>query len=61
MWHYLNESLKERTGHISYYIRRDKRDKGYGSEALRLALKELEKVGEKKLMIAPQRRKWDTV
>ncbi len=32
MWHYLNKSLKERTGHISYYIRRDKRSKGYGQE-----------------------------
>ena len=51
MWHYLNESLKERTGHISYYIRNDKRDKGYGNKALGLALKELEKVGEKRALI----------
>ena len=51
MWHYLNESLKERTGHIAYYIRKDKRGKGYGSEALRLALKGLEKVGERKALI----------
>ncbi len=51
MWHYLNESLKDRTGHISYYIRSDQRGKGYGSEALRLALRELEKVGEKRALI----------
>ena len=47
IWHHLNESLKERTGHISYYIHRDKRGKGYGSEALRLALITLEDIGEK--------------
>ena len=53
MWHYLNKSLKERTGHISYYIRRDKRSKGYGQEALHQALIELGKTGEKRgLLIA---------
>ncbi len=51
MWHYLNESLKERTGHISYYIRRNKRGKGYGSKALHLALIELKKIGEKRALI----------
>ena len=51
MWHYLNESLKERTGHISYYIRRDQRGKGYGNEALRLALRELNRIGEIKALI----------
>ncbi|MBT3338088.1 MAG: GNAT family N-acetyltransferase [Anaerolineae bacterium] len=51
MWHYLSKSLKERTGHISYYIRRDQRGKGYGQEALRQALIELEKVGERKALI----------
>jgi predicted acetyltransferase len=53
MWHYLNDSLRERTGHISYYIRRDQRGKGYGSEALRHALIALGKTGEKKgLLVA---------
>ncbi len=51
MWHYLNESLRERTGHISYYICRDKRGKGYGSEALRLALLALKEIGERKALI----------
>ena len=51
MWHYLNKSLQERTGHISYYVRQDQRGKGCGSEALHLALKELAKVGEKRALI----------
>jgi len=51
MWHYLNGSLKERTGHISYYVRRDQRGKGYGSEALRHALIALGKLGEKRALI----------
>ncbi|MBT7075897.1 MAG: GNAT family N-acetyltransferase [Anaerolineae bacterium] len=51
MWHYLNESLKERTGHISYYIRQDQRGRGYGREALRLGLIELGEIGEKEALI----------
>ncbi len=51
MWHYLNKNLKERTGHISYYIRRDKRGKGYGREALRLALRALRDFGERRALI----------
>jgi predicted acetyltransferase len=51
MWHYLNDSLRERTGHISYYIRRDQRGKGYGREALCLGLRELAKVGEKRALV----------
>jgi len=51
MWHYLNESLKERTGHISYYIRRDKRSKGYGREALRQALLTVRDIGEARALI----------
>ena len=53
MWHYLNASLRERTGHISYYIRRDQRGKGYGREALHHALIALGRLGEKKgLLVA---------
>ncbi len=51
MWHYLNDSLRERTGHISYYISRDQRGKGYGREALCLGLRELAKVGEKRALV----------
>ncbi len=51
MWHYLNDSLRERTGHISYYIRRDQRGRGYGREALRQALIALGKLGEKRGLV----------
>ena len=51
MRHYLNEKLRERGGHIGYYIRHDKRGKGYGKEALRLALVALRNIGEKRAML----------
>jgi len=51
MRHYLNEKLKERGGHIGYYIRHDKRGKGYGKEALRQALIALRNIGEKRAML----------
>jgi predicted acetyltransferase len=51
MRHYLNDSLRERGGHIGYYVRRDQRGKGYAREALRLALIELRKLGEKRAML----------
>jgi predicted acetyltransferase len=47
MRHTLNERLKDRGGHIGYYVRRNQRGKGYGQEMLRLALDELKKLGEK--------------
>ena len=50
MRHYLNDSLRECGGHIGYYVRRDKRGKGYGQEALRQALIELRKIGEKRAL-----------
>jgi predicted acetyltransferase len=49
--HYLNEALKERGGHIGYYICRSERNKGYAKEALRLALVELKKLGEKRALL----------
>ncbi len=36
--HYLCESLRTGAGHIGYYIGKDYRGKGYGTEGLRLAL-----------------------
>jgi len=51
MRHYLNDKLRERGGHIGYYIRRDQRGKGYGRETLRLALLELRKLGETRAML----------
>src|SRR5687767_243345 len=36
MRHYLNDKLRIRGGHIGFYIRRDRRQRGYAKEALRL-------------------------
>jgi predicted acetyltransferase len=49
--HYLNDRLRDRGGHIGYYIRRARRGRGYGREALRLGLMELKKIGEQKAML----------
>lgn len=37
--HYLCETLREGAGHIGYFIGKEFRGKGYGTEGLRLALK----------------------
>jgi predicted acetyltransferase len=39
--HRLNERLLQYGGHVGYYVRPSKRGKGYGKEALRLALEPL--------------------
>ena len=39
--HRLNERLQQYGGHIGYYVRPSERGKGYGKEALRLALEPL--------------------
>lgn len=49
--HYLNDKLRDQGGHIGYYIRRDKRGKGYGKEALHQALAELSKIGERRALL----------
>ena len=49
--HYLNDKLREEGGHIGYYIRRDKRNKGYGKEILRQALEQLRKIGEGRALL----------
>lgn len=49
--HYLNDALRLHGGHIGYFIRRDRRGRGYGKEALRLALAELRKLGERRALI----------
>ncbi|MGI5895156.1 MAG: GNAT family N-acetyltransferase [Candidatus Merdivicinus sp.] len=36
--HYLNEALRDGAGHIGYYIGKQFRGKGYGTEGLRLTL-----------------------
>jgi len=51
MRHYLNEKLRDRGGHIGYYIRHDRRGKGYAKEALHQALAMLRTLGEKRAML----------
>jgi predicted acetyltransferase len=49
--HCLNDKLRFHGGHIGYFIRRDQRGKGCAKEALRLALIELRKLGEKRALL----------
>lgn len=49
--HCLNEKLRFHGGHIGFYVRRDQRAKGYAKEALRLALDELRRFGEKRALL----------
>lgn len=49
--HRLNERLTQYGGHIAYYVRPNERGKGYGKAALRLALKELSRLGVSKALI----------
>jgi len=49
--HYLNDRLREHGGHIGYYIRKDKRNKGYGKEVLHQALTKLREMGEKRALL----------
>lgn len=49
--HRLTGPLRQRGGHIGYYIRISKRRKGYGTAILRLALEEVGKLGLKKVLV----------
>jgi predicted acetyltransferase/predicted GNAT family acetyltransferase len=49
--HYLNEQLLRHGGHIGYYVRRDRRGRGYATAALRLALGELKKLGQPRALL----------
>ena len=49
--HFLNDNLLIHGGHIGYYIRSDRRGRGYGKQMLGLALEELRKLGEKRALI----------
>ncbi len=52
MRHSLNDKLRFHGGHIGYFIRRDQRGKGYGREALRLALAQLRTLGERRALLS---------
>jgi len=49
--HRLNRRLMRYGGHIGYYIRPSERGKGYGKEALRLALRKLRILGAKRALL----------
>jgi len=49
--HALNDYLLNYGGHIGYSIRKSERNKGYGSEQLKLALLECKKIGIEKVLI----------
>lgn len=51
MRHYLNNKLLHRGGHIGFYVQPLERGKGYGKNALRLALIELARLGEKRALL----------
>ena len=47
----LNDHLLYSGGHIGYSVRRSERNKGYGSEILRLGLEEYKKMGFDKVLV----------
>ncbi|GAF67180.1 putative acetyltransferase [Bacillus sp. TS-2] len=49
--HELNGFLREQGGHIGYGIRPSERRKGYATELLKLALKELAELGKKEALV----------
>lgn len=49
--HKMTETLLKEGGHIGYAIRPSKRKTGYGKKILRLALKEANKLGLKKVLL----------
>ena len=50
--HYLNDNLKNTSGHIGYAIRQSKRGQGYGNIILRLLIQECEKLKIYRIQIA---------
>ena len=51
MRHCLNDKLRLHGGHLGLFVRRDQRGKGYAQEALRLALAELRRLGEERVLL----------
>jgi len=49
--HRLNDKLRLHGGHIGYFIRSDKRGKGFGKRALALSLVKLHQLGESRALI----------
>lgn len=51
MRHCLTDSLLVSGGHIGFYVRKDRRGQGYASQGIRLALAELQKLGESRALL----------
>ena len=49
--HCLAESTRINGGHIGFYVRPSHRGKGFGKHALALALEELKKIGERRVLV----------
>ena len=49
--HHLNEGLREHGGHIGFFVRSDRRGRGYGKALMQLALLELRALGETRALI----------
>ena len=49
--HFLNDKLRIHGGHIGFFVRRDRRGKGFAKEGLRLALVELHRLGEERALL----------
>lgn len=47
----LNDQLQLRGGHVGYYIRTDRRRRGYAKQALRLAVAELRRSGVNRILV----------
>jgi len=51
MRHYLNDALLHNGGHIGFYVRTDRRGRGYATRALREALVRLSDLGEPRALL----------
>ena len=49
--HRLTDRLRDRGGHVGFYVRRGERGQGYGRDALALALAELRRMGEARVLV----------
>ncbi len=51
MRHYLNDNLLVAGGHIGFYVRKNRRGRGYATQALRAVLVELQRKGESRALL----------
>ena len=51
MRHYLNDALLSHGGHIGFYVRKDRRGRGYATQALLASLRRLHALGESRALL----------